>query len=66
MQLRSSRSAALNSAGCQGHPCALLLSATSLPPAWQVALARKAGFADAVHYELAGGLMGVLVGTRRQ
>lgn len=35
-------------------------------PAAQVELARQAGFADAVHYELAGGLMGVLVGTRRR
>ena len=30
----------------------------------QVALAKEAGFAAAVHYELAGGLMGVLVCTR--
>ncbi len=30
----------------------------------QVALARAAGFASAVHYELAGGLMGVLVATK--
>ncbi len=29
----------------------------------QVALAKAAGFATAVHYELAGGLMGVLVAT---
>jgi demethylmenaquinone methyltransferase/2-methoxy-6-polyprenyl-1,4-benzoquinol methylase len=31
----------------------------------QVALARAAGFARAVHYELAGGLMGVLVATKQ-
>ena len=30
----------------------------------QVALARAAGFSRAVHYELAGGLMGVLVATK--
>ena len=30
----------------------------------QVALARAAGFSSAVHYELAGGLMGVLVATK--
>jgi demethylmenaquinone methyltransferase/2-methoxy-6-polyprenyl-1,4-benzoquinol methylase len=30
----------------------------------QVALAKAAGFSSAVHYELAGGLMGVLVATK--
>jgi demethylphylloquinol methyltransferase len=30
----------------------------------QVELARAAGFADAVHYQIAGGLMGVLVATK--
>ena len=29
----------------------------------QVEMARQAGFSEAVHYELAGGLMGVLVAT---
>ena len=32
----------------------------------QVALARAAGFERAVHYELAGGLLGVLVATKGQ